>query len=404
MPEITMYTKSWCPYCDRAKRLLQEKGQRWTEIDIEEHPERRAEMVQRAGRTTVPQIWIGERHVGGFDDLAALERAGELDALLEPGRTGRAAGAAEPERVRLLVVGSGPAGYTAAIYAARAELAPVVLAGLQYGGQLMLTTDVENYPGFPEAVSGPELMERFQRQAERFGARVLFEDASRIDLGTRPFRVQTEERAFLADAVILATGASAKWLGLPSEARLLNKGVSACATCDGALYRGKPMAVVGGGDTAMEEALFLTRYATKVTVIHRRAELRASRIMQERALAHEKIEFVWNTVVDEVLGGDFVEGLRLRNLETGAVSELPVEALFVAIGHEPNTALVRGQLELDDVGYLKVEPGTSRTGVEGVFAAGDVMDPTYRQAVTAAGSGCMAAIDAERWLAAQGLE
>jgi thioredoxin reductase (NADPH) len=405
MPAITMYTKSWCPYCDRAKRLLREKGQTWTEIDVEDDPARRDEMIRRSGRSTVPQLWIGERHVGGFDDLAALERAGELDGLLREGGVGRAAAArGAPERVRLLIVGSGPAGYTAAIYAARAELAPVVLAGLQFGGQLMLTTDVENYPGFPEAVSGPEMMERFQRQAERFGARVLFEDATRIDLSQRPFHVETAERAFLADAVIIATGASAKWLDLPSEKRLQNKGVSACATCDGALYRGKAMAVVGGGDTAMEEALFLTRYATKVTVIHRRGELRASRIMQERARKHEKIEFLWHSAVDEVLGGDFLTGLRVKNLQSGATSELAVEALFVAIGHEPNTELLRGQLELDDVGYVKVEPGGSRTGIEGVFAAGDVMDPTYRQAVTAAGSGCMAAIDAERWLAAQGLE
>jgi thioredoxin reductase (NADPH) len=405
MPAITMYTKSWCPYCDRAKRLLREKGETWTEIDVEDDPARRDEMIRRSGRSTVPQLWIGERHVGGFDDLAALERAGELDGLLREGGVGRAAAArGAPERVRLLIVGSGPAGYTAAIYAARAELAPVVLAGLQFGGQLMLTTDVENYPGFPEAVSGPEMMERFQRQAERFGARVLFEDATRIDLSQRPFHVETAERAFLADAVIIATGASAKWLDLPSEKRLQNKGVSACATCDGALYRGKAMAVVGGGDTAMEEALFLTRYATKVTVIHRRGELRASRIMQERARKHEKIEFLWHSAVDEVLGGDFLTGLRVKNLQSGATSELAVEALFVAIGHEPNTELLRGQLELDDVGYVKVEPGGSRTGIEGVFAAGDVMDPTYRQAVTAAGSGCMAAIDAERWLAAQGLE
>jgi thioredoxin reductase (NADPH) len=399
MPEITLYTKSWCPYCDRAKRLLQEKGQHWTEIDIEARPEKRDEMIRRSGQTTVPQIWIGERHVGGFDDLAAVERAGELDALL-----GIQTAAGEAEHVRVLILGSGPAGYTAAIYAARADLAPVMVAGLQFGGQLMLTTDVENYPGFPEAISGPEMMERFQRQAERFGTRVLFEDATKVDLSRRPFRVETPERAFLADALVLATGATARWLGLDSEKRLQNKGVSACATCDGALYRGKAMAVVGGGDTAMEEALFLTRYATKVTVIHRRNELRASKIMQDRALAHEKIEFLWESVVDEVQGDPFVTGLRVRNLRSGEEQDLPVEALFVAIGHQPNTELVRGQLELDDVGYVKVEPGTTRTSVEGVFACGDVMDPTYRQAVTAAGTGCMAAIDSERWLAAQGHE
>ena len=304
---------------------------------------------------------------------------------------------------KLVIVGSGPAGYTAAVYAARAELEPLVIAGLQFGGQLMLTTDVENYPGFPDGISGPQLMELFQKQAERFGAEILLEDATAVDLAKRPFEIATAERRFSADAVILATGASARWLGLPSETRLQNQGVSACATCDGALYRGKPMAVVGGGDTALEEALFLTRFATKVTVIHRRDELRASKIMQERAKANEKIEFAWNSEVDEVLGDAFVTGVRVRDTQTGATRELPVEALFVAIGHQPNTGLFRGQIELDGVGYIRVKPGTSRTSREGVFACGDAMDPVYRQAVTAAGTGCMAAIDAERWLAEQGL-
>jgi thioredoxin reductase (NADPH) len=398
MPAIVMYSKSWCPSCDRAKALLREKGQSWTEIDIEEQDGRRVEMIERSRRSTVPQIWIGDRHVGGFDDLAELERRGELDALL--GRTKEPL--REAERVKLLIIGSGPAGYTAAIYTGRAELRPVMLAGLSFGGQLMLTTDVENYPGFPSSVAGPEMMELFQRQAERFGTTVINEDATQVDLSQRPFRVETEERAFLADALIIATGASAKWIGLPSEQRLMNRGVSACATCDGALYRGKPMAVVGGGDTAMEEALFLTRYGTQVTVIHRRDQLRASKIMQERAKKNEKIEFLWNSAVEEVLGDDFVTGLRVKNLQTGALSTLPVEALFIAIGHEPNTALFRGQLELDDVGYLKVEAGTTRTRVPGVFACGDAMDPIYRQAVTAAGTGCMAAIDCERWLAEHG--
>jgi thioredoxin reductase (NADPH) len=396
MAEIVMYTKSWCPYCDRAKSLLTHKGQTWTEIDIEADPEQGEKMVRRAGRTTVPQIFIDGAHVGGFEELAALERAGKLDAMLGA----KKAEERPAEHVKLLIVGSGPAGYTAAIYAARADLRPVMLAGLQFGGQLMLTTEVENYPGFPEGVTGPEMMDRFQKQAERFGTRVLMEDATKVDLSQRPFRVETESAAFLADALIVATGASAKWLGIPSEQTFMNRGVSACATCDGALFRGKPIAVVGGGDTAVEEALFLTRYAEpKVWVIHRRGELRASKIMSERALKNEKIEFVWDSVVDEVLGGDFVTGVRLENLKTGAVSELPVEALFVAIGHKPSTDLFKGQLEMDDVGYLKVEPGSSRTNIEGVFACGDAMDPTYRQAVTAAGTGCMAAIDAERWLA-----
>jgi thioredoxin reductase (NADPH) len=307
------------------------------------------------------------------------------------------------ERKKLVIIGSGPAGYTAAIYAARAELAPVVVAGLQFGGQLMTTTDVENYPGFPQAISGPEMMELFQKQAERFGSEVLLEDATRVVLTERPFRVETASRTFGADAVILATGASAKWLELESEKRFQNRGVSACATCDGALFRGKPMAVVGGGDTAMEEALFLTRFATQVTVIHRRDKLRASKIMQERALAHPKISFAWNSAVDEVLGGDFVTGVRIRDLQKNEVREIPVEALFVAIGHQPNTRLFQGQIELDEVGYIRVEPGTTRTSREGVFACGDAMDPVYRQAVTAAGTGCMASIDAERWLAEHGL-
>jgi thioredoxin reductase (NADPH) len=308
------------------------------------------------------------------------------------------------EHARVLIVGSGPAGYTAGIYASRAELEPVLLAGLQFGGQLMLTTEVENFPGFPEGITGPEMMERFQKQAERFGTRVIMEDATGIDLSQRPFQVRTDERAFSADALILATGAEARWLGLASEKRLQNLGVSACATCDGALYRDKAMAVVGGGDTAMEEALFLTRYATQVTVVHRRDQLRASKIMQERAFAHPKIEFAWNSVVEEVLGEDSVSGLLLRDVNAQETRELPVEAAFIAIGHKPNTDLVRGQIELDEVGYVAVRPGGSQTSLDGVFACGDAMDPTYRQAVTAAGTGCMAAIDAERWLAAQGIE
>ncbi len=310
----------------------------------------------------------------------------------------------EAEHSRVLIIGSGPAGYTAAVYAARAELEPRMLAGLEFGGQLMLTTDVENYPGFPDGVTGPAMMEMFQKQAERFGTKMLYENATEIDLSQRPLRVTTEEKKhFTADCLLIATGASAKWMGLESEQRFQNKGVSACATCDGAFFRDKPIVVVGGGDTAMEEALFLTRFGTSVTVVHRRDSLRASKIMQERALAHEKIEFAWNSVVDEVLGQEFVTEVRLADIKTGEKRNIPCEGLFIAIGHQPNTAVFGGQLELDEAGYIRVEPGTTRTSIEGVYACGDVMDPIYRQAVTAAGTGCMAAIDAERWLAEQGI-
>ena len=309
----------------------------------------------------------------------------------------------ESEHRRVLIVGSGPAGYTAAIYSARAGLEPLMLAGLNFGGQLMITTDVENFPGYPDGVTGPLMMEELQKQAERFGTQVLLEDATSVDFSRRPFEVATDRKRYTADCVIVATGASACWLGLDSEKRLLNNGVSACATCDGALFRNKPMAVVGGGDTAMEEALFLTRFATRVTLVHRRGELRASKVMQERALAHDKIEFAWHSEVDEILGDEYVTGVRLRDVRDGSTQEIDLEAVFVAIGHQPTTALFEGQLEMDDASYLKVEAGTTRTSVEGVFACGDVADPTYRQAVTAAGTGCMAAIDAERWLAEQGI-
>ncbi|MBJ18793.1 MAG: thioredoxin-disulfide reductase [bacterium] len=309
----------------------------------------------------------------------------------------------EPEHRRVLIIGSGPAGYTAAIYIARAGFEPLMLAGLNFGGQLMITTDVENYPGYPDGVSGPTMMEEFQKQAIRFGTDILFEDATSVSFGSRPFRVSTDAKAYTADAVVIATGASARWLGLASEQRLINNGVSACATCDGALFRNKPMAVVGGGDTALEEALFLARFATKVTLVHRRGELRASKIMQARARENEKIEFAWHSVVDEVYGDAFVTGIRLKDTRDGSTRDVDLEALFVAIGHQPNTTLFKGQLDLDDAEYVSARAGSTYTSVEGVFACGDVADPTYRQAVTAAGTGCMAAIDTERWLAEQGI-
>jgi thioredoxin reductase (NADPH) len=302
----------------------------------------------------------------------------------------------------VVIVGSGPAGLTAAIYTARANLAPVCVEGIGAGGQLMLTTDVENYPGFPDGVMGPDLMVKFREQAERFGTQFITDDASRVDLSAAPFGVWVGDRELRARAVIISTGATAKLLGIESEARLFARGVSTCATCDGFFYRDKPIAVVGGGDSALEEANFLTRFATKVTLIHRRKELRASKIMQDRAFANPKIDFRWNAVVDEVLGDNKVSGLRLRDTETGAVDDLAVDGLFVAIGHTPNTALFQGQLDLHDNGYIVTRPDSTATSAAGVFAAGDVQDFSYRQAITAAGSGCMAALEAERYLEALG--
>jgi thioredoxin reductase (NADPH) len=301
----------------------------------------------------------------------------------------------------VIILGSGPAGYTAALYAARANLKPLVLKGIESGGQLMLTTDVENYPGFPEGILGPELMELMEKQAARFDAEMLHQAATRVDLTERPFRVWSGDEEFRARALIVATGASARMLGVPGERELLGHGVSTCATCDGFFFRGQELAVVGGGDSAMEEALFLTRFATKVTVIHRRDELRASKIMQDRAFANEKIGFLWNTVVDEVMGNGQVRALRLRDAKTGEQSDLEVGGLFVAIGHDPNTEVLQGQVEIQN-GYIVVQEPTTRTSVEGVFAAGDVVDHIYRQAVTAAGMGCKAAMDAERFLEAEG--
>ncbi|MDX1690568.1 MAG: thioredoxin-disulfide reductase [Acidimicrobiia bacterium] len=300
---------------------------------------------------------------------------------------------------RVVIVGSGPAGYTAAIYAARADLNPLMIEGLEAGGQLMLTTDVENYPGFPEGIMGPEMMDLFRKQAERFGTRILSGTVEGVDFSKRPFELMANGEQYTADSVIIATGASARWLDVPGEEKLRGHGVSACATCDGFFFRDREIVVVGGGDSAMEEALFLTKFASKVTIVHRRDEFRASKIMAQRALDHPKIDVLWDTIVTEILGDDGVTGVSLENTKTGAASKMEVEGVFMAIGHDPNTELFKGQLELDDEGYLITRRGSdTATSVPGVFGAGDVVDKVYRQAVTAAGMGCQAAIDAERWL------
>jgi len=307
---------------------------------------------------------------------------------------------------KVVIIGSGPAGYTAAIYAARAMLEPVLIQGIQPGGQLTITTDVENYPGFADVIQGPWLMEQMQRQAEHMGTRIVTDHVNAVDLSKRPFRVTCDSgENYLADSLILATGAQARWLDLPSEQKFKGYGVSACATCDGFFYRGKTVLVVGGGNTAVEEALFLTNFASQVTLVHRRNNLRAEKILQDRLFKHPKISVIWNSVVDAVLGSEDplkVKGVALRNVDTGTITEVPADGVFVAIGHSPSTDLIVGQLELKPSGYVKTAPNSTATSVPGVFAAGDVTDEVYRQAVTAAGLGCMAALEAERFLAAQG--
>ncbi|MCS3795364.1 thioredoxin-disulfide reductase [Niastella sp. OAS944] len=310
----------------------------------------------------------------------------------------------ESEKIHCLIIGSGPAGYTAAIYAARANMKPVLYQGIQPGGQLTITTEVENYPGYPEGVQGPEMMVDFEKQAARMGADIRFGLATKVDFSAPPFKVWIDEEKLVeADSVIIATGASAKWLGLPSEERLNGFGVSACAVCDGFFFRGKEVAIVGAGDTAAEEALYLSKLCTNVHMFIRRGEMRASKVMQDRVLKQPNIKVYWNTATDEIIGENKVESVRIKNTSTGELQTIPISGFFVAIGHQPNSDIFKGWLDMDEAGYLKTIPGTSKTNIEGVFAAGDVQDKIYRQAVTAAGSGCMAALDAERYLSAKGI-
>jgi thioredoxin reductase (NADPH) len=309
---------------------------------------------------------------------------------------------------KIIIIGSGPAGLTAAVYAGRANLHPLVFEGMQPGGQLTITTEVENYPGFPKGIMGPEMMDMFREQAQRFGADTHFKEVTAVDFSKRPFRVVVDEKEYFSEAVIVATGASAKLLNIPSEAHYMGYGVSACATCDGFFFKNQEVYVVGGGDTAMEEASFLTKFASKVTIVHRRDQFRASKIMQARVLNNPKVSVEWNSVVHEVLGEErngkkTMTGLKLKNVTTGEISQVKTDGLFMAIGHQPNTTLFKGILDMDEKEYLKVQPGSTRTNIPGVFAAGDVADSYYRQAVTAAGTGCMAAIDAERFLGEQGI-
>lgn len=307
----------------------------------------------------------------------------------------------ENER-NVIIIGSGPAGLTAALYAARANLKPLVLEGIQPGGQLTITTDVENFPGFPDGILGPELMDKMRQQASRFGAECKYETVTEVDFSARPFSVKTESGTYSGGTVIISTGASALFLDIPGEKEYMGRGVSACATCDGFFFADQELVVVGGGDTAMEEATFLTKFAKKVHVVHRRDELRASKTMQDRAMKNDKIEFIWDSAVDEIVGDDNgVTGVKLRNVKSGKQTDFPVQGVFLAIGHIPNTGIFKGQVDMNDVGYVNVNNGSTQTNVEGVFAAGDVADHVYRQAITAAGTGCMAAMDAERWLESQ---
>jgi thioredoxin reductase (NADPH) len=412
LPTVEIYTRDLCGYCRRAKQLLDSKGIDYTEINISDDPDQKQEMIERSdGSKTFPQIFIDDTHIGGCDDLYQLEETGALDVMLDDYDT-EENGDRDHSVEDVIILGSGSAGLTAAIYASRADLEPLVVEGNQPGGQLTITTDVENYPGFPDGIEGPELMDLKKEQAERFGSRFITGNATDVDLESHPFRITVKgEDDYYTRSLIVSTGASAKWLGLESEKQYQGQGVSACATCDGFFHQDEDVLVIGGGDTAMEEALFLTKYASSVRILHRRDELRASEIMAKRARDNDKIEFLWNTELVEVLGdGDEVTGARIVQHPEGHPKEkwdndpstvdestLECTGIFLGIGHTPNTEIFQGQLTMDDDGYLETHDDVV-TNKEGVYAAGDVQDKQYRQAVTAAGSGCKAAMKAEEFI------
>ena len=418
MPDVVIYTKTFCGYCVWAKRLLESKYVDFTEVKVSGDPESFQTMIDKAGgRMTAPQIFIGPVHIGGYDELAALEAHGQLDPLLqEPMPTGTtddrpdsSNDSADKENSvsdnhrPVIILGSGCAGLTAAIYTARANLKPLVVSGREFGGQLYTTTEVENFPGFRDGIQGPDLIGNMKAQAERFGAEILIGHADKLEVAERPFGVVLEGGdRYNCDALIVATGASPKPLGVPGEMDLRGYGVSTCATCDAAFFRDRPIAVVGGGDSAMEEAAFLTKFASKVTILHRRDEFRASPVMTERVLANEKIEVMWNTTVKEFIGSAAtgLTAVRVASTESGDEQDLEVDGCFIAIGHDPNTEVLSGlNIDVDELGYVtEGERPLPYTSIEGVFVAGDIHDHHYRQAVTAAGYGCRAALDTERWL------
>ena len=412
MSNVTIYTKDYCPYCTRAKSLLDTKGVPYDEVDITHDTTLQADIRTRSGRQTVPQIFIDDKPIGGSDELYELNQSGELDRLLgaaNKANDNTAMGSELAQHHRLIILGAGPAGYTAATYAARANLQPALITGLEPGGQLTTTTDVENWPGGDAELQGPDLMDHMHEQAARFDTEIINDHIVAADLSVRPFHLTGDSGSiYTADALIIGTGAKAKYLGLESETAFKGRGVSACATCDGFFFRDKPVAVVGGGNTAVEEALYLANIASHVTLIHRRDALRAEKILQDRLfrkVEEGNVTILWNVEVNEVLGdASGVTGLRLENAKTGATKDLAVDGVFIAIGHAPNTELFQGQMDMDD-GYIRVKGGlrgdATATSVPGVFAAGDVADQVYRQAVTSAATGAMAALDAERNLLAR---